>query len=761
VATSTDSSDETGRLGDDPDGLTAAAQVVEHLYQRARAGEALAADRLRSLSQTNQFARQLLSSVKKAQKDGVRIELVYERARAGDRAAKEELRALASANDHAKQLLVALDGKAGRAADRARVESLYLSAQSGDEAALAGLVALAENNSQARHMVEFLAGRRRRDENRRAESLLMRARRGEKDAALELQELAEGNSHAATLLVQLNSIRGPRRADTARVEDTYLRAIQGDTSAVSGLHHLAEKSSHARHLISLLPDVDKDQAQIAEMLFIRARGGDALALGELRDLAEFNAHAKHLLRAIHSESGRGRWEANRQAESLSRRAHEGDKQAALELHELAKSNSHAKHLSSVLSSSASTRRVGRVKDQRPHDSPISRTDYMDMPIEELRDLAAHDSGALEVLAVSLREKIRDPDDDAIRELRSLARVNLHAKVQLAKAEVALADRPGLTERVRTFAVGSSISVAGTSLRVQRILREAPLATTYHVSDERGFELALKSFPISQVSDWSEIDAYSRLSHRNVASLSLVDVDTNSLLMCVDYCTRGTVKDWIATSRSTAPIGHSLLEPALSVVRQTALGLAHAHDSGVLHGDVKPSNLGFFGGSEGQALLIKLLDFGASRQAGVGAAGRIVVGTPLYCAPEQAVGGLVEASDVYSLGCVFYELLTGHPPFPPSKDVRGLLDLHRFGLPERIGHGHVSEMVEGLVGRMLAKDPADRPSAHQVERTLSGHDADQTGLGVWDWRLDGLAMFESWLKSESVGMTSERSSGFRG
>ncbi len=151
---------------------------------------------------------------------------------------------------------------------------------------------------------------------------------------------------------------------------------------------------------------------------------------------------------------------------------------------------------------------------------------------------------------------------------------------------------------------------------------------------------------------------------------------------------------------------------------TAAGLAAAHAKGVVHRDVKPSNI--FLTSDDQP---KVGDFGIARiERGdktltlAGAA----FGSPAYIAPEQAMGQRVDArADLYALGCVLYHMLAGRPPFE-GEDPLALTYQHVHAEPAPLDtlDAGVSPELSSLVGRLLQKDPADRPaSADEVRRAL--------------------------------------------
>jgi len=174
-----------------------------------------------------------------------------------------------------------------------------------------------------------------------------------------------------------------------------------------------------------------------------------------------------------------------------------------------------------------------------------------------------------------------------------------------------------------------------------------------------------------------------------------------------------------------------------IIEDVASALAYAHDEGIMHRDIKPENIMFF---HGRAVV---LDFGIGKallnastnevetlritQAGMS------LGTPMYVAPEQARGdvGLDHRADLYALGIVAYEMLTGHPPFT-GKSPAAVLQAHALRQPEPVESRrpdtprHVSEIVI----RCLAKEPDARPrSGEEIVQALSPVAATQAGRGT--------------------------------
>ncbi|MCC6997872.1 MAG: serine/threonine protein kinase [Deltaproteobacteria bacterium] len=162
-------------------------------------------------------------------------------------------------------------------------------------------------------------------------------------------------------------------------------------------------------------------------------------------------------------------------------------------------------------------------------------------------------------------------------------------------------------------------------------------------------------------------------------------------------------------------------PALAAARlgaRLAEALAAAHDVGVVHRDVKPSNVMI----STQAPGLHLLDFGVARSLEgrrAGASGpTVMLGTPVYMSPEQitAPDTVAPPADVYALGVLLYELIKGKPPF--MGDMRSVLHLHVHqpapALPATLAPAALAE----LVARCLAKQPAARPTAQEVAAQLA-------------------------------------------
>ena len=162
-------------------------------------------------------------------------------------------------------------------------------------------------------------------------------------------------------------------------------------------------------------------------------------------------------------------------------------------------------------------------------------------------------------------------------------------------------------------------------------------------------------------------------------------------------------------------------------------LTCSHTAGIIHRDIKPANVMLT--STGA---VKVADFGIARPvsdtSGTVTLAGTVVGTPQYLSPEQARGETVDArSDIYSAGCMLYELLVGEPPFTGDSPVSVVVQhVSDAPVPPSATNGDVSTGIDSIVLKALAKDPADRyQSASEmkadIERVLGGQRPEATAL----------------------------------
>ncbi|MEC3891990.1 MULTISPECIES: serine/threonine-protein kinase [Nocardiopsis] len=199
-----------------------------------------------------------------------------------------------------------------------------------------------------------------------------------------------------------------------------------------------------------------------------------------------------------------------------------------------------------------------------------------------------------------------------------------------------------------------------------------------------------------------------------------DPDGGDVVFAVMELVQGRPLSAVIKENGPLPLGR-----AAALVSQAASGLGAAHASGIVHRDVKPGNLMVVEEELGEDTL-KILDFGIAALTAANQNDRItrtgqVIGTPLYMSPEQVRGGRVDhAGDLYSLGAILYQLLTGEPPFRGDRPLKVLrMHLHDVPRPAAALRPEIPTSLSELVAQMLAKRPEDRPSsAEEVRDRLS-------------------------------------------
>ncbi|MDA8144831.1 MAG: serine/threonine-protein kinase [Thermaerobacter sp.] len=218
----------------------------------------------------------------------------------------------------------------------------------------------------------------------------------------------------------------------------------------------------------------------------------------------------------------------------------------------------------------------------------------------------------------------------------------------------------------------------------------------------------------------EAQAAAKLRHPNIVTIYDFGTEADLHYLAMEFLEGRTLKALLA-AREPAP-------PDLGIVVQTARALAYAHSQGVVHRDVKPSNI--IVSPEGRAVLT---DFGVARmlqQEGLTAPG-VGIGTPEYMAPEEAEGNASDhRSDLYSLGVVCYEMVTGRVPFRADTPLAVLLSHLRdpLPLPSELNPS-IPPALERFLLRALAKDPAERfpdgaAMAQALEEVCAGLPAGQ-------------------------------------
>ncbi len=218
----------------------------------------------------------------------------------------------------------------------------------------------------------------------------------------------------------------------------------------------------------------------------------------------------------------------------------------------------------------------------------------------------------------------------------------------------------------------------------------------------------------------EAKAASSLSHPNVITVYDFGVfDGMQPYMVMDYLDGMTLADYASQA------GPLPLRETLEIIEQVTAALTHAHKKGVLHRDLKPGNIMLFEDDDGHRQ-IKILDFGLAKivdddQVGMSAPGS-AMGSPAYMSPEQATGLIVDLrSDLYSLGCIFYELLTGAPPLIADNPTQTFLNRLNMEVPplRAVVECRYPQALENILSRLLRKEPRHRfESADDLKFAIS-------------------------------------------
>ena len=201
----------------------------------------------------------------------------------------------------------------------------------------------------------------------------------------------------------------------------------------------------------------------------------------------------------------------------------------------------------------------------------------------------------------------------------------------------------------------------------------------------------------------EAQSIARLTHANIVQVYDFGVDDQGNPYFVMELIDGTPLDKIVRDKGRLPPTE-----AIRIIHQAAEGLAAAHRAGIVHRDVKPSNLIVDGRGT-----VKLVDFGIARvattngQALTGAAA--LMGTPGYMAPEQAAGKPVDhRADIYALGLTMFELLSGEPPYSAADPISLVVKNMQEPLPDlRVRDFGIPDELVALVEMMGQKNPDDR------------------------------------------------------
>jgi eukaryotic-like serine/threonine-protein kinase len=292
---------------------------------------------------------------------------------------------------------------------------------------------------------------------------------------------------------------------------------------------------------------------------------------------------------------------------------------------------------------------------------------------------------------------------------------------------AAVDPPAAQPELPPAPADAPAAVGGGRFEVAGFLGEGTRKRVYAARDrERGGELVAVSVfntegmaATAQARARREADAMAKLgAHPRLVSVLASGQDGERPWVAAEFMPGGDLNDLL----DGTPQRRLDLERAISIAADVATALEHAHGAGIVHRDIKPANVWLE-----SDLTARLGDFGLATESRARVAvERTLVGTAAYLPPEQAIGRRTdERADLYSLGALLYEMLTGQPPFPGDDPV-SIISRHLSAEPVPVSR-HVDGIpadLDALVARLLAKAPDDRPAgAGEVREALARIDPD--------------------------------------
>ncbi len=285
------------------------------------------------------------------------------------------------------------------------------------------------------------------------------------------------------------------------------------------------------------------------------------------------------------------------------------------------------------------------------------------------------------------------------------------------------EAPAMIDPTQELGPGRVIS----HYRIEDVIGSGTFSTVYRAHDlTLDRDVALKIFKNTDTSRnrlaLNEARAAASLNHINIGTIFAVDDAEGVSMIAMEYLKGKTLADYVAQ-------GAQSVEWVARITHQVAKGVGAAHSRGLVHGDLKPANI--IVADNG---LVKILDFGLSRRENAANPFAIdpdatvdrsefepsgISGTPSYLSPEQAAGENASTqSDVFALGAIVYELLTGRKAFPGKNLLQVLNEIARVD-PDKLG-GEVPAPFDDLIRCALAVDPEERGLCmHEISNLFPG------------------------------------------
>ena len=262
---------------------------------------------------------------------------------------------------------------------------------------------------------------------------------------------------------------------------------------------------------------------------------------------------------------------------------------------------------------------------------------------------------------------------------------------------------------------TGIRVLGGRYRLLEALGTGGMATVYRAGDEvLDREVAVKVLSPQYAADPGFLARFerearhvARLNHPRIVTVFDCGIDGGTPYIVMELASGRTLRGVLDEA------GQLPAREAAAIAAAVCEALEAAHAAGLVHRDIKPANIVLSGGQ------VKVLDFGIARAGDPAGATRTqaVLGTAAYLSPEQASGGPAgPQGDLYSLGCVLFEMLTGAPPFAGDSPVGvAYRHVHEDPGPPSARRPGLSPPLDEITTRLLAKDPAGRPPGAAAAR----------------------------------------------
>jgi len=315
---------------------------------------------------------------------------------------------------------------------------------------------------------------------------------------------------------------------------------------------------------------------------------------------------------------------------------------------------------------------------------------------------------------------------------ALARIQAHLRVREA-SRLAGSATPKPARKQESQEVGPGTVLAG-KYRLDSCIGKGNFGTVYqghHLGLDLDIALKVLQRRMAGTADavarfQREAVSTCRVKHPNAVSVTDFGVDRKVAFLVMELLSGHSLHEELARS------GCLSVARALEVVLPICSVLSVSHEAGIIHRDIKPANVFLHQTPQGE--VVKVLDFGIAKLVGdpLRTVAGVIFGTPIYMAPERFESGKYDGrSDVYSLGTMLYQMLSGRVPYMPERDDPMLLasiKVTEDARPLREVNPELPDALEEVVMRALSRDPGRRPTASELGQSL----AQAVGLEEEGW-----------------------------